>query len=130
MPTNNKQAQALTGTVKAAKRRLIQAQVSEEEWNQIQSLMAETGLSHADFVRERCLKDSTKTPIPLVNLKVYHTTLCAVRLLKDLHETLPQLQAAGIKGPWDTTDIPQLIEQMRQDALTSVGITTEASREN
>lgn len=124
MPTDKKQAQDTTGTTTTAKRHLLQAQVSPEEWSQVQALITETGLSHADFVRERCLKDSTKPPIPLANIKVYHTTLRSVQLLKALHKKLPQLQEAGITGPWDTFNITQLIEQMKQDALDAIGVAT------
>lgn len=125
MPKDKKEAQSSTGTVKTVKRSVIQAQVTQQEWSRFQGLLTETGMTQAEFVRQRCLKDNAQPPVPLVNIKLYHAVLRSTRLLKALQEQLPQLQSAGIQGPWDTADLSQLIEQVRQDALNAVGITPD-----
>lgn len=128
MPTNEKEAQSSTGTVKKAEAHFIKAKLSPQEWSRFCALLTETGMTQAEFVRERCLKDNPKSPVPLVNIKLYHAAVQSIQVIKALQQKLPQLQAAGIKGPWDTFNLTQLIEQVRHDALTAIGMNPNHGR--
>lgn len=130
MSTDKKEVQTPTGTVKKAEAHFIKAKLSPQEWNRFQALLTEAGMTQAEFVRQRCLKDNPKSPVPLVNIKLYHVAVQAIQVIKALQDQLPQLQAAGIKGPWDTFNLTQLIERVRQDALNAVGITSSEERGN
>lgn len=99
----------------------VKVRLTQEERDRFDELVAESGMSQNDFIRDRCLrKRQTKPSTTQVNL--YRTALRINRVLSAVADQRSQLQSAGITGPWDEEDLAKLMEQFRQEVMTTVGI--------